>query len=111
MKKEDYLKTIEEYISCIAFNDFKENELLKREYPGVIEHNEKDPIIALEIYTNLKEMCHKYREGLIDSKTFSDFCANTMYSKYTPRVVSKIVSDEIFNALDYISELDFYSKK
>jgi len=101
----------EEYIDFIIESNFKDKEILKKEYPGVIEHDDKDFEIAQEIYNDLKRMCISYRNKDIDAKEISEFCGNTMYSKYTPKIVSKIVSDEIYDALDYISELDFYIKE
>jgi len=109
--KNESLKKIEKYIDFILSSDLKGNEILKREYPGIVEHDNKDQAIAQEIYDDLKEMCKNYRDGQVDSETLSEFCGNVMYSKYSPRVVQKIVSDEIYDALDYISELDFNSKK
>ena len=31
-----------------------------------------------------------------------------MYTKYAPRIVSKIVNVDVFDALDYVSKLNFY---
>lgn len=109
--KKDYLKITEEYIDYILSSNLSSEEIIKKEYPGIITHDREDTEIAKEVYTNLKEMCSKYQDGEINANTLSDFCANIMYSKYAPRVIQKIVSDEIYNALDYISELDFYLQK
>jgi hypothetical protein len=106
-KKTNQINIIEKYIHFIVNSNLSGNKLLKKEYPGVIEHDEKDLEIAKEIYRDLKSKCIEYQNGSVDSKMLSDFCANIMYSKYSPKIVSKIVSDEIFDALDYISELDF----
>lgn len=111
MKNNKNLEKAEEYIEYIIASDFKDRDVLKREYPGVVEHDEKDLIIAQEIYNQLKKMCIEYREGKIGAEALSEFCSNAMYSKYSPRVVSKIVADEIYDALDYISELSFYKGK
>ncbi len=47
MKNKKKLEKVEEYIDfTIITSNFKDNELLKKEYPGVIEHDEKDLIIA-----------------------------------------------------------------
>lgn len=105
------LKKINEYIDFIINSNFTGREVLKREYLGVTEHDDKDLVIATEVYNDLKKMCTDYKRRKIDSKTLSDFCFKTMYSKYSPKVVSKIVDDEIFDSLDYISELDFNLKK
>ena len=101
----------EEYIDLILKSDFSEKDLLKKEYPGVIEHDVKDLNIAKEIYSDLKKRCMEYKDGLLNAEELSKFCIHVMYSKYKPRVVSKIINDEIFDALDYISELDFYKQK
>lgn len=111
MKNKDNLEKIEEYIDSIITSNFKDKEVLKKEYPGVIEHDEKDLIIAQEIYDQLKKMCIEYRNRKIGAEALSEFCANSMYSKYAPKIVSKIVADEIYDALDYISELSFYKGK
>lgn len=108
-KATDYQKKVEKYIDFIINSNFSGKDLLKKEYPGIIEHDEKDLAIAEEIYGDLKEMCIEYRKGLLDAEKISKFCANVMYSKYSPRVVSKIVNDEIFDALDFISELSYYT--
>lgn len=105
------LKKINEYIDFIINSNFTGREVLKREYLGVTEHDDKDLVIATEVYNDLKKMCTDYKKGKIDSKTLSDFSFKTMYSKYSPKIVSKIVADEIFDSLDYISELDFNLKK
>jgi len=41
MKNKKNLEKVEEYIDFIITSNFKDNELLKKEYPGVIEHDEK----------------------------------------------------------------------
>lgn len=108
VKDNDYIKKTEEYIDYIINSKLEGKELLKREYPGVIEHDEENLIIAQEIYRDLKEMCIKYQNREINVDTFSKFCGDIMYSKYSPKIVNKIVADEIFDALDYISELNCY---
>ncbi len=110
MKNKKKLEKVEEYIDFIITSNFKDNELLKKEYPGVIEHDEKDLIIAKEIYSQLKKMCIEYRNGRVGEEDLSEYCANVMYTKYAPKVVSKIVADDIYDALDYISELSFYKE-
>jgi len=108
MKKDSkYIKKSEEYIDFIIKSDLDGKKLLKKEYPGVIEHDENDLIIAEEIFKDLKKMCIEYKKGAVNEKTISEFCANVLYKKYSPKVVSKIVADEIYDALDYISELSF----
>jgi hypothetical protein len=109
--KNDYLKQINSYIDFIVSSNFKEKEMLRKEYPGVIEHDDANRMLAKEIYEDLKRMCNQYKNGLINSKELSNFCSKVMYSKYAPKVVRKVVSNEIYDALDYISELDFYIKK
>ena len=111
MKKNDeYIKKAEEYIDFIIKSDLEGNKLLKREYPEVIEHDNSDLIIAEQIYKDLKKMCIEYKKGLVNDETISEFCANVMYKKYSPKGVSKIVADEIYDAMDYISELSFLKK-
>lgn len=111
MNKNIYTNKAEEYIDYIIKSDFHNKQLLKKEYPGIIKHSSEDLEIAQEIYKNLKEACIKYRDGLVDAKTFSNLCSDIMYSKYSPNVVSKIIADEIYDALDYISELSFNKKR
>lgn len=105
------IKKAEEYIDYIIKSDFNNKQLLKKEYPRIIKHNSKDLKIAQEIYKDLKKNCIEYKDGSIGDKKLSKFCSNVMYSKYSPNVVSKIVADDIYDALDYISELSFNRKK
>lgn len=109
--KGENIKQINRYIEDIISSNFTDDEILKKEYPGIIEHDENDLVIAKEIYKELKKKCKEYKEGFISSEEISSFCSNTMYSKYKPKIVSKIISEEIYDALDYISELDFNLKK
>lgn len=106
-----YINKAEEYIDLILQSNFNDNNILKKEFPGIIEHDKEDPTIAKEIYTKLKKICRDYRKGIVSSSELSDFCSKVMFSKYSPKVVSKIVNDDIYNALDFISELDFNKKQ
>lgn len=110
-KKNTSTKKAEEYITYVIASKFKGRDVLKKESPGIVEHDNKDLVIAQEIYKDLKKKCIEYKNGSLDAKTISKFCFNVMYSKYSPRVVSKIIADEIYDALDYISELSFNKEK
>lgn len=105
MKKEEYIKIINEYIKY-----FSGNVPIDKYRRKQLEKNDNEEIIK-EIYKELPKKCKEYINGDINASMIKEYASNLLYKKYNPNILRDTLSDEVYDFLMLLDEFLFFREE